>query len=282
MKTIVLNSTNLVGSDNNKFVYKFPNSINMKNNSIAISSISQYFSVFNITSTYNNNSFSYVWFDGQTYSVDIPNGYYSLSDINEYLEYTMILNGHYMLDSSGDAVYFLSMEINQTYYGVQLYSYQLDTTIQSANSYTLPSSATWTVPTVATNAQFYFPSNNFYQIVGFSQDYYFPTNSTGYTQTETIVSPNSPQITPYSSFLISCSMVNNEAVIPNNIIFSYTFGDTVFGSLYFNSVPFPAFNDIQDGNYTQFIVNILDQNYNNVVFQDSNTVILLLIKGPKD
>jgi hypothetical protein len=77
-------------------------------------------------------------------------------------------------------------------------------------------------------------------------------------------------------------MVNNEAVIPNNIIFSYTFGDTVFGSLYFNSVPFPAFNDIQDGNYTQFIVNILDQNYNNVVFQDSNTVILLLIKGPKD
>jgi hypothetical protein len=282
MKTIVLNSTNLVGSDNNKFVYKFPNSINMKNNSIAISSISQYFSVFNITSTYNNNSFSYVWFDGETYSVDIPNGYYSLSDINEYLEYTMILNSHYMLDSSGDAVYFLSMEINQTYYGVQLYSYQLDTTIQSANSYTLPSTATWTVPTVATNPQFYFPSNNFYEIVGFSQDYYFPTNSTGYTQTETIVSPNSPQITPYSSFLISCSMVNNEAVIPNNIIFSYTFGDTVFGSLYFNPVPYPAFNDIQDGNYTQFIVNILDQNYNNVVFQDSNTVILLLIKGPKD
>ncbi len=40
MKTIVLNSTNLVGSDNNKFVYKFPNSINMKNNSIEISSIS--------------------------------------------------------------------------------------------------------------------------------------------------------------------------------------------------------------------------------------------------
>jgi len=282
MKTIVLNSSNLQGTDNNKFVYKFPVNFVMKNNYIAVSSIYQYFSVFNITSTYNNNSFSYVWFDGETYSVNLPNGYYSLSDINEYLEYTMILNGHYMLDSSGDAVYFLSMEINQTYYGVQLYSYQLDTTIQSANSYTLPSSATWSVPTVATNPQFYFPSNNFYEIVGFSQDYYFPTNSTGYTQTETIVSPNAPQTTPYNSFLIACSMVNNEAVIPNNIIFSYTFGGTVFGALFSNNPPYPAFNRIQDGTYSQFILTIVDQDFNNVVFQDPNTVILLLIKGPED
>ncbi len=269
-------------SDNNEFVYKFPNNINMKNNYIAISSISQYFSAFNITLLYNNNSFSYIWFDGETYTVNIPNGYYSVEDLNDFLEYTMILNNHFMLDSTGDAVYFLSFEINQTYYGVQLYSYQLDTTIQSTNSYTLPSTATWTVPTVATNPQFYFPSNNFYQVLGFSQDYTFPTNQTGYTQTQTIISPNAPQITPYTSFLISCSMVNNEAVIPNNIIFSYTFGDTVFGALFSNNPPYPAFNRIQDGSYSQFTLRILDQTFQNVVFQDPNTVILLLIKGPED
>ncbi len=44
MKTIVLNSSNLQGTDNNKFVYKFPVNFVMKNNYIAVSSIYQYFS----------------------------------------------------------------------------------------------------------------------------------------------------------------------------------------------------------------------------------------------
>ena len=60
MFVIVLNSTHIVQDGlNNKLVYKFPNSVLLKDKYIAVSSISMYYSWFNITSSYNNNTFSY-------------------------------------------------------------------------------------------------------------------------------------------------------------------------------------------------------------------------------
>ena len=59
MIVIVLNQNNLVpDGQNNKLVYKFPNSVLFKNNSIAVSSVSMYYSWFNISSIYNNNKFT--------------------------------------------------------------------------------------------------------------------------------------------------------------------------------------------------------------------------------
>ncbi len=89
-KTIILNTSNIVENSNNtKLVYNFPSGgYYFKNDMIALQSVYQFFSIFNITSDYGNNSFSYVWFDGVEYSITIPDGYYEISDLNSYFQST--------------------------------------------------------------------------------------------------------------------------------------------------------------------------------------------------
>ena len=74
MKTLILNSSNVVaGSDNTVFKYVFPNGgYNFKDDYIGVQEVSIYFSAFNITASYSNNSFSYIWVDGTTNVVAIP------------------------------------------------------------------------------------------------------------------------------------------------------------------------------------------------------------------
>ena len=47
--TIVLNSSNIVGIDNNTMVYDFPSSVNFKNHKVAVESISINYSWYNIS-----------------------------------------------------------------------------------------------------------------------------------------------------------------------------------------------------------------------------------------
>ena len=57
-KTIILNTANIVENSNNtKLVYNFPSGgYSFKNDMIALQSVYQYFSIFNITSDYGNNT----------------------------------------------------------------------------------------------------------------------------------------------------------------------------------------------------------------------------------
>jgi len=68
MRTIVLNQTNIVNlnNGNNQLVYKFPNSVLFSGTSIAVSSVSMYYSWFNISTSLQNNNFSYTWTSGTT------------------------------------------------------------------------------------------------------------------------------------------------------------------------------------------------------------------------
>ena len=78
MRTIIINTLNLVqDGQNNKLVYRFPNSVNLTDKYIAVSSISMFYSWFNILSTSQNNTLSYTWTLGgvtTTYTLTIPNG----------------------------------------------------------------------------------------------------------------------------------------------------------------------------------------------------------------
>ena len=55
-KTLVINSSNYVIGSGNKFVYRFPNTVNFEaGSSIGLSSISIYNSTFNIEKSRGNN-----------------------------------------------------------------------------------------------------------------------------------------------------------------------------------------------------------------------------------
>jgi len=280
-KTIILNTANIVENSNNtKLVYNFPSGgYTFKNDMIALQSVYQYFSIFNITSDYGNNSFSYVWFDGVEYTITIPDGYYEISDLNSYFQSIMIANTHYMTNSAGQFIYFLEFLVNTSRYAVQINSYPLDTTIQSTNGYILPTGATWSVPATSTLSQFNVNTSGFGEVLGYEIGSY-PTTQVGST-TSSFLSSKAPQITPYSSILVSCNLVNNRAVIPSNILSSYTPLGTSIGSLFTFEPNYLQFADVEDGQYTQLVLELRDQLSRSIVIRDPNMLITLYTETKK-
>jgi hypothetical protein len=281
-KTIILTTANIVENSNNtKLVYNFPSGgYSFKNDMIALQSVYQYFSIFNVTSDYGNNSFSYVWVDGIEYTITIPDGYYEISDLNSYFQSIMIANKHYMTNSAGQFVYFLEFVVNTSRYAVQINSYPLDTTIQSTNGYILPSGATWVVPETSTQAQFKINSSAFGEVLGYEIGSY-PDTQVG-SSTSSFLSSKAPQITPYSSILVSCNLVNNRAVIPSNILSSYTPLGTSIGSLFKFEPNYLQFADVEDGQYTQLVLELRDQLSRPIIIRDPNMLITLYTETKKN
>ena len=75
-----------------------------------------------------------------------------------------------------------------------------------------------------------------------------PDTQVGST-TASFLSSVAPQITPYSSILVSCNLVNNRAVIPSNILSSYTPLGTNIGSLFTFEPNYLQFADVEDWQY---------------------------------
>lgn len=295
MKTLILNSRNIkANSGNSIFVYDFPRgSFMVKDDYIAVAEISMYWSAFNITSAYRNNQFSYTWVDGSVHQVIFPDGYYEVSQINEYLQFTMIQNGHYLLTSAGDFVYLLELVINASQYAVQINNYVISTTIATANTWTLPASPTWALPTNPILPYITIPSTNeFGLLIGYTAGQYPAGTITGtppaqvqtpaFTSAQSELSDLAPQITPYSSVLVFCSLVNNTAVVPSQLLFSFTPTDAGFGTLQtFKTYEF-AWNKCSDGAYPQFTIEFRDQLGRALVFEDPNTLITLVLKNRDD
>lgn len=281
MRTLILNQNNVVDNSlNDTYTYRFPNgAVNFHNDQVAVASISIYFSWYNITSAttgsgYNNNTYQYIWTDGggsTTYTITMPDGYYEIDTLNAYLQSQMVSNGHYLKDGAGDYVYYLEIIANQTYYGVQLNSYALPTALPAGWS----NPAGIVFPAVASTPQFVILStNNFQNVIGFNPGTYPPAiQATNYN----ILSQNIPQITPVSSLIMTCTLLNNTYALPNTLLYSFNVQGTQFGGLYTMNVPQFSFVDIVDGQYTNFTVQFFDQNLNRIAINDDNIVIMLVI-----
>ena len=157
MFIIVLNQNNIVADgQNNKLIYKFPNSILLKDKYIAVSSISMFYSWFNITSSNSNNYFTYTWTAGTTtttYTITIPDGLYEIADINNLIQYNCIANGTYYTLSSGINVYPFELLVNVNRYAIQLNTYLVPTSVPAGTT-------TYNaLPTVERNTVVTFPAN---------------------------------------------------------------------------------------------------------------------------
>ena len=83
-----MNTLNSKTNESNKFVYQFTDKLNLKNpnKNMALADLSIYFTWKNIKSEYNSNNFKIsapTWND----TFDLPDGSYSVSDIQDYFEY---------------------------------------------------------------------------------------------------------------------------------------------------------------------------------------------------
>ena len=83
-----MNTLNSKTNESNRFIYQFTNKLNLKNPNkyISLANLSVYNTWKNIKSKYNNNKFKIsapTWND----TFDLPDGSYSVIDIQDYFEY---------------------------------------------------------------------------------------------------------------------------------------------------------------------------------------------------
>jgi hypothetical protein len=339
-----------------------------------------YYSTFNITAAQSNNQFSYIWVDGREITITIPDGFYDINSLNDYLHFVMIQQGHYLLSTAGDYFYFLTFIINPATYQININAYPISLATYPVASYTIGASSTatitssspstpvpWSRPTNPITPMVRILANNFRNIVGYSAGFY-PQGQTGYATTvpttslaqatitnspssttfsitsitgtaltttgspsllagmvisgtgitagtyivsgsvnswvvsvsqtvgaitgtfysmgatqspsytsiQTFGSSSVPQVSPLSSYVLTCNLLNNNFAIPNSLLYSFA-PNATFGSQFTIAPNQYSFIDIQPGQYNSFLVSFLDQNNIPTTLQDNNLVILLII-----
>jgi hypothetical protein len=280
MPTIILNSTNIVNSGNNKLVYRFQGGgVNFKNNDIALAQMSIYYSWFNINKRlYKNQTFQYIWVDGTTYTITIPDGYYDSSSLQNFFESQMVLNKTYLVNTtSGEFVFYFQFQENATFYAIQLNCFLIPSSLGGTLAF--PSGATWSLPATAKTAQVVilpYTTSTFGQLIGFTPATYPATPS---ATTFSALSNTTPQIQPVSSILVNCSLINNPYSSPSQLLYSFGIPSTQFGQQILITPPAFTFNAIADGYYNEFQLEILDQNLIPIELKDPQMTILLTIRN---
>ena len=100
-----MNTLNNKINESNKFMYQFTDKLNLKNanKNMALANLSIYYTWENIKSEYNNNKFKIyapTWND----TFDLPDGFYSVYDIQDYFEY-IIKKHETIVDNSPVQIY---------------------------------------------------------------------------------------------------------------------------------------------------------------------------------
>jgi hypothetical protein len=278
-KTIIINSSNYLQGSGNKYVYNFPQTSYFASGSgIGVSNISIYNSIQNITQKRGNNVVILNWL-GIDYTFTFEDGYYSVSDINAFLQQKMILNGLYVTANKGaDNVYFLELVVNSIRYATSLNLYGIPTDAEAtALGYTKPANAQWSYPVSPQTPSLSF-GQPFANLIGFTFGTY-PLASPQSTNIQ-ILSTQTPVISPVDSLILTCNLINSKYSIPNNVLFSVPI-TTAIGTIINVGISQIVYNDILPQNFSSLEITIFDQLFNPVVLLDKELTLTLVIQEGK-
>jgi len=311
MRTLALNSKNIIaGTGNSQLQYNFPSgSINLQEgDQLALSSVSMYNSVYNFTAALNNNTFTYTWIDGTDVIVTIPDSFLDVDGLNDFLHQTMLNKGHYLIeDATGNFVWFITIQINVSIYAIQIQAYPMNaatypTATGATKKYTIPTGATWVPQTANITPYITIPATDIRTTLGFKAGYYpgalnggtspdyntintistaaspGKTQTSTYSTIQTMTSQNTPQITALTSYLITCSLINNNYSIPNTLLSSFP-PSAAFANQFTFAPNQMSFIDLQTGSYSSFTVQFYDQNLRQIEMEDNQIVVLLVIRN---
>ena len=285
--TLVLNSSNVSNtSTNTSFKYNFINGgFKIKDMEMCVSSITIPYSFYNVSSYYNNQTFSLIFPTAattSTVSVTLPEGFYSVTDINSYIQQKCLDNGAYLIDSSGNYVYYQQLVYNSTYYAVQLLLYSVPTTLPTG--YTRPSTGIYSgvssLPTTAYTPQFVLASSgSISAIIGFKAGATYPSAQT--TTQQSILSTLTPVGSTINSIVMQCSLVDNPVTVPSDILDSLPIHNSTFGTNITYEPSFEKFISLSDGVFNNFTFSFRDQSLNEIYARDPNVSITLIIRKKK-
>ena len=270
---ISLNGTNVMsGTDNAVYRYTFPSPIHFQQAKVAVTTINAFYSWYNISTALENNSYSFTFTENgpttTTYVVTMPDGYYSIPDMDTFLQNFCITNGLYLVDAAGDYVYYVQIQENSAYYAVQLNSYAFPTALPAG--WSNPESLTF--PATASTTQFIIPATNFQNVIGFTAGTY-PASIQATTQTA--LSDFTPQVTPIQSLVLACNLIDNRYSNPPSLLYPFSTNGAIFGGLIESAPNTLLYVDVNRGYYNHIDIEFLDQAYNRVKLNDTNLIVQL-------
>ena len=282
--TITLTTANVVTQDgqNSSLIYNFPNSVQFKDHSICVSKISMYYSWTNINAApLQNNTFTYqtrtAGAANAVQTVTIPDGVYEISDLNNFLQFTFIAAGFYLVNSSGQNVYYAEFIVNPTRYSIDINCFPVPTALPLG--WTQP--ALWNyyavqtyTPIITTPAHF---NKIMGQVAGFSTTGGF--NLAG-TVSVTSSSTVAPQVQPNPTLFLSASGIQNIYANPTSIIYSVT-PTTAVGTQIVEQPPEFSWCKLLEGTYNELRFRFLGTNLGQIKLLDPTMTITLLIRDNK-
>ena len=298
--TVGINGTGLLPGTLNTYRTYFNSDVIFDNWELSIVNLSLFNALRNVTAAYGNNSFSYKWVDGTIVPVSIPDGSYSIDNIGSFMQNVMTTNKHYIIYTNPSTgittnIFLLTLTTNPTYYGAQLTSLPVDTTLYPSPNYSLPTGATWSLPLTATNPQFIVPAgsafnnNTFGSLLGFPSGsypaaqtpgaaydyvsgYFSPTSASGGTSAGAFV----PTISPVQSVVVRCNLCLNAYVSTPNTIASFSFGNVGNGQAFSLNPSELNWQPITPGvSYPYVEVSFYDQSGNALNMIDPNISVQL-------
>jgi hypothetical protein len=281
--SVVLSSSNIVpGTKNSVLKYTFDSAMKFNNAQISLSTLNMYFSWFNISSSLNNNRFSYKWFDSSgdlsdAFEIVIKDGYYSVNDLNEYVQSMLVTRGHYLKQvSSGNHIYHIEFITNKVYYTIELNVYAMMTSDAAGANY-VRGSTDWAYPAEYTTVQVILNSTNkFSSLIGFENKTYPEVSD---ANNHAFASTVSPIMEPISTVLVLCSFATQGGYSnPDNIIYSFTNAGVGFGDMIEKNPVINNYVNIRDGVYSNFTIEFVDQNFQRIDIKDPSILVMMNFK----
>lgn len=279
--TLCLNSSNVVaGSFNTSYRYTFiGGNFRTDDCEMCISQSTIPYAWYNISSSYGNNTFSLIFPTGattQTIAVTLPDGYYSVSDLQQYIQQVCITNKFYLITSGGSYVYPFFLSYSSTYYKVQIICATIPNAADMATlGYTQPAGAP-ALPAATTGVQFV--TGTLGTFLGFANATTLPTVATGATQN--FLSTQTPVGSNVNSLIFRCSLVDNNVTMPSDIMDGCAI-NTAFGTNIIYDPSFEKWVKMKNGTYSSLTFTIVDQNFNQIYSVDPNVAITLMIRQKK-
>lgn len=271
MKLINLTNKNLDPSsvNKNRYIFEIKNSQLLKG-SVALASMVMPYSTPNIqANNYKNNTFQIIY-NGQINNFIIQDGFYTLENLNSYLQYLMREGTNNIPYNIVDnlAQYFIELKYDIISYSVRLNIYP---TILNGTPGKIGAIYNGLCPQINFNS-------NLNLILGLQQNILYPSISnlnTNYTITSNDLQLK-PNLTPSNVYILLSNIVDNNLSIPSNILYNFspqvTYGSNI--NVNPNSL---IFCKISDGYYNKIIIDIVDENYNPLLIKDENLLISLVL-----
>ena len=280
--TITLTGANLVQDGlNSSLVYNFPNSIRFSDHSIAVAKISMYYSWTNINAfPLANNIFQYQVVTGAlpadpAVTVTIPDGVYEIAQLNDFLQFTFIAAGFYLVNDLGLNVYYAEFIVNPTLYAIQINTYPVPTSLPAG--WTQP--ATWIgYPTVTYNPSIILTAN-FNKIMGFAAGFATSINS-GVGTILSYTSTVAPTVQPNPTLFVASSGIQNIYASPSSIIYSVT-PTVAVGEQIVDTPNEYSFSKFLEGTYSDLRIRFLGTDLQQIKLLDPTMTITLLIRDNK-